>query len=133
MFLYTFKYFNKYYKEEMECEFSGFNEKDAKLLAVTRLNEVDKKYLDSLYVIEDFTLVSIDKTIIKMTNLYKTRDGRKVVLSKVGGGTTSYNQVVGKIYDKDPKGGFKKKGHLHLWSINGRTTVGICETDLIQI
>jgi len=134
-FLYTLKYYNKYYKEDMTCEFQGDSESEAKELATDRINKVDSKYIDTPYTTNDFTLDSIDETIILQNKVYKTRSGLRVDNISINpDSTTQHNTVSGHIFFKNKKGEEKKRGEWALWSLNGRNkAVGIDSLDLVLV
>jgi len=134
-FLYTLKYYNKYYKEKMTVEFSAANENEAIIIAVDRLNEVDFNHIKEPYTFEDFSLESIDDTIINNTSVYTTRSGLKVINIVVNlNSTTAHNKVSGYIYFKNKKGEEKRKPEFTMWSLNGRhKAVLTSDLDLIKI
>lgn len=132
--LYSFKYFNKYYKEELQCEFRASNIDEAKQTASERCNYVDSKYITENYLPEDFTLFQIDDTYILETKRYKTRSGLRVEISNINkNSTTIHNSVSGKVFFLNNKGEEKKRGSYFMWSMNGRFKgAGKDELDLVE-
>lgn len=132
--LYTFNYFNKYYNQPLTCEFPGETEAEARNTACERINWVDKKYLKTQYVPEDFELAYSDDTLIEENKQYKTRSGLRVEITSVNpNSTTSGNVVSGHIFHLDRNGKEKKSGSWNLWSAHGRIkAVGRDELDLVE-
>lgn len=129
--LYTFKYYNQYMKKETTCEFRGVSEKEAKKLAIERITEVDKKWINKEYLLKDFILESVDDTFLEEGKIYKTRSGKKVEIINLKRNTTSSFKVEGYIIEK-PKSG-KIKRIWTIWDENGRYTVGKTNNDLVEV
>ena len=113
----------------MTIEFNGENELDARQTAMERISEVDK---DDTYTIEDFSVVSVDETIISKDKTYTTRDGRKITLLNDNRETKSSHIVDGHIHTVSKSGSIKKEWNT--WSVNGRNlAVGTSEKDLVEV